>query len=146
MTVSPPAGSLVAIVDDEPFVRSGLRRLCRLLGFETTEFGSGPELLASLAGDAPRPDCILLDAHMPEMTGLEVQRTLNEQRIDIPTIIFTADDAPELRARYLAGGASGFLYKPVGADELLTAIVGAVLKRGVPEELRARWAKVGGWG
>lgn len=120
---------LIAIVDDEPYVRSGLRRLCGVMGFATSEFASGVELLGSLGERGTRPDCILLDAHMPEMTGLEVQRSLVERGFHIPTIVFTADDAPELKARYLAGGAAGYLFKPVHADELLAAIHGAMPHR-----------------
>src|SRR5262249_50126645 len=106
----------VAIVDDEESVRVSLRRLCQALGLEATVFASGPELIDSLDPGAPPPDCLLLDAHMPDMTGLEVQHRLPRRGDCFPVLIYTADDAPEAQARYLAAGASAYLRKPLGSD------------------------------
>jgi two-component system, LuxR family, response regulator FixJ len=60
------------------------------------------------------------------MNGLELQRHLRNRHVRVPTIMVTADDAPEARARCLAAGASAFLRKPIGADELLAALDHAV--------------------
>ena len=109
----------VAIVDDEALVRVSLRRLCIAFGLGATAYGSGREFLESLETDAPMPDCLLLDIQMPEMTGLELQRHLTKRGTHIPTIVVTADDAPEARARCLAAGAVEYLRKPIGAEELL---------------------------
>ncbi|MGH9884701.1 MAG: response regulator transcription factor [bacterium] len=118
----------VAVVDDESSVRVSLRRLCLALGFDATAYPSGRAFLESLDGDGGGPDCLLLDLQMPEMTGLEVQRHLASLGVFIPTIIVTADDAPEMRARCLAAGASEYLRKPIGSDELLSAIERAVVR------------------
>ena len=114
----------VAIVDDEALVRVSLRRLCNAFGLAATAYGSGREFLDALNGTLP--DCLLLDIQMPEMTGLELQRHLTTLGISIPTIVVTADDAPEARARCMAAGAIEYLRKPIGADELLAAIERAV--------------------
>ena len=66
----------VAIVDDEASVRVGVRRLCQALGMNATTYASGQEFIDSMLSGGPRPDCVLLDAHMPHMTGLDVQRHL----------------------------------------------------------------------
>lgn len=116
----------VAIVDDEESVRVSLRRLCRALGLEATVFASGPELIDYLDTGAPEPDCLLLDAHMPDMTGLEVQHRLTCRGDCFPVLIYTADDAPEAQARYLAAGASAYLRKPLGSDELFAAVARAM--------------------
>jgi FixJ family two-component response regulator len=113
---------LIVIVDDEESVRTGLRRLCMSLGLHASVYASGREFLDSLAAGTTRPDCLLLDAHMPHMSGLEVQRHLIEAGLQFPTIVYTADDAPEAEARYIAAGVAAYLRKPIAGDELLMAI------------------------
>ena len=113
---------LIVIVDDEESVRTGLRRLCVSLGLRASVYASGNEFLHSLAAGAASPDCVLLDAHMPLMSGLEVQRHLVDVGLRIPTIVYTADDAPEAEARYVAAGVTAYLRKPIAGDELLAAI------------------------
>lgn len=120
----------VAIVDDEALVRVSLRRLCNAFGLTATAYGSGREFLDALNGTLP--DCLLLDIQMPEMTGLELQRHLTTLGVSIPTIVVTADDAPEARARCMAAGAVEYLRKPIGADELLSAIERAVANSSRP--------------
>jgi FixJ family two-component response regulator len=122
----PNAVLSIAIVDDEESVRVAMRRLCRALGFDATAFASGLAFIESVEADDVRADCLLLDAHMPAMTGLEVHKHLVGRGDRIPTIVCTADDAPEVRARYLAAGVADYLRKPIGADELLAAIERAV--------------------
>ena len=116
------ASMLIAIVDDEESVRTGLRRLCMSLGLRASVYASGSEFLHSLAAGTPPPDSVLLDAHMPHMSGLEVQRHLIRLGLRIPTIVYTADDAPEAEARYVAAGVTAYLRKPIAGDELLAAI------------------------
>jgi CheY-like chemotaxis protein len=116
----------IAIVDDELAVRVSLRRLCNALGFEATIYASGLALLDAIDQPDWQAHCILLDFHMAEMNGLELQRHLRNRHVRVPTIMVTADDAPEARARCLAAGASAFLRKPIGADELLAALDHAV--------------------
>jgi FixJ family two-component response regulator len=112
----------IVIVDDEESVRTGLRRLCVSLGLRTTVYASGREFVDALADSSARPDCVLLDAHMPLMTGLDVQRHLVDSGLKIPTIVYTADDSPEAEARYVAAGVAAYLRKPIAGDDLLTAI------------------------
>ncbi len=116
----------VAIVDDEESVRTSLRRLCLALGLDAMAFASGPELIDFLDAGSPSPDCLLLDAHMPDMTGLEVQQSLAARGKRFPVLVYTADDAPEAQARYLAAGAADYLRKPLGSDELFAAVARAV--------------------
>ena len=120
------ATALIAIVDDEESVRVSLRRLCTALGLNATVYASGQEFIASIEGDAPHPDCLLLDAHMPLMTGLEVQQHLVATGVRVPAVVYTADDAPEAQARYIAAGVAEYLRKPIGGDDLLAAIERAV--------------------
>ena len=116
----------VAIVDDEESVRLSLRRLFGAMGFCATTYASGPELIAALERGAARPDCLVLDARMPAMTGLEVHRDLVARNLRVPTVVYTADDAPEAKTRYLSAGILEYLHKPIGAEELVAAIERAI--------------------
>jgi CheY-like chemotaxis protein len=119
VSISEQARTLrVAIVDDEPAVRVGLRRLCGALGVEATAYESGHVFLDALR-DGATPDCVLLDMHMPEMSGLEVQRRMAEFTDRVAVLAITADDSPETSIRWLARGALACLRKPIGVDELM---------------------------
>jgi FixJ family two-component response regulator len=126
----------VAIVDDDASVRVSVRRLCEVLDLSATTHASGREFIAWLDGGALAPDCLLLDAQMPEMTGLELQRYLTSSGIRIPTIAFTADDAPEVLAHHVAAGIVGYLRKPATASDLLSAVERAVSRRDRPSSHR----------
>lgn len=115
---------LIAVVDDEESVRKSLRRLLVASELDATVYASGQDFLDSLGGR--QPDCLVLDLQMPGLTGLEVQRALARARVGFPTIIITAHDEPETRARCLAAGAVAYLCKPLHDELLLDAITTAV--------------------
>src|SRR4029079_13172950 len=101
--IMPLTSALIAIVDDEEGVRVALQRLCHAYGAETLGFPSVAQLLAALADR--RPDCVIVDAHIPGPNGPELREKLRARAGTIPTIVITGrdDDAAEVRA--LAAGA-----------------------------------------
>jgi FixJ family two-component response regulator len=111
---------LIAIVDDEESVRRALQRLMRAAGFRAGCFASGDAFLASL--HAERPDCLILDVHMPGMNGFDVQRALAQLGWPLPVVVITGHDTPDSRDRALAGGAAAYLCKPVDGPLLLGAV------------------------
>jgi FixJ family two-component response regulator len=115
---------LVAVVDDEESIRKSLRRLFLAADLDAVVHASGQEFLDSL-GDR-QPDCLVLDLQMPGLTGLEVQRTLTGLGARFPTIIITAHDEPETRARCLAAGVAAYLCKPLHDEMLLDTISGVM--------------------
>ena len=118
------ASLAIAIVDDEAPVRKALGRLLRAAGFGVATFASGNEFLDSLRSS--RPDCVILDLHLPGLSGLEVQQELSHQNISTPCIIITGKDEPGISQRVLASGAAAYLRKPLDESELLAAINQAV--------------------
>jgi FixJ family two-component response regulator len=108
----------VAIVDDEEPIRKALTRLLRSAGVEVETFPSGSEFLESLP--TRRPDCVVLDLHMPVVNGFEVQVKLAE--FGVPVVIITGHDSDETRAKALAGKPAAYLRKPVNDQTLLDAI------------------------
>lgn len=124
MSESPPPRPLVAVVDDEESIRKSLRRLFLAAQLDAVVYASGQEFLDSLR--VRQPDCLVLDLQMPGLTGLEVQRTLTGAGVRFPTIIITAHDEPETRARCLAAGAAAYLCKPLHDEMLLEAIADVI--------------------
>jgi FixJ family two-component response regulator len=116
----------IAIVDDEELIRVALRRFCSALGMRVSTYASGRALIDGLDESACAPDCLLLDAHMPDMTGLEILQQLVRRAVRFPTIIYSADDEPEAIHRYVEAGAVAYLRKPVLAAALVGAITRAV--------------------
>jgi len=120
----------VAIVDDEEPVRKALKRLLRASGLDAETYASGKDFLEASA--LRWPDCLILDLHMPGMSGLQVLRELRAANAALPTVVITAYDEPATRAECLAAGASAYLRKPLDERLLLNAI-SATVKR-MPKE------------
>ena len=124
--------SCVALVDDEAPVRVALGRLLRLAGYTVLAFASGEEFLDSLKSlDARRPDCALLDVHMPGLTGLQVQARLRSIGLELPVVFITASDDVEVTRSALALGGVRVLRKPFASDLLLEAVCVALSSRPV---------------
>ena len=113
------------MVDDEAPGRTALRRLLRLTDYDVAVFASGEEFLTSI--EAQRPDCVVLDVHMPGLSGFDVQSRLQAMHAGIPVIFITASDDPDLDRLAREAGGRRLLRKPFSNDELLAA-VGAALQ------------------
>ena len=113
----------IAVVDDEAPVRTALRRLLRLADYEVVTYESGEDFVASLA--VGRPACVLLDLHMPGLTGLDVHAQLRAAHIDVPVIFITASDDVGLNQCVAQTGAE-LLRKPFSNEALLAAVAAAL--------------------
>ena len=120
----------VAIVDDEEPVRKALCRLLLASGLKAQAFSSGQNFLDSIG--ARRPDCVILDLHMPGLSGLQVLQQLQSFRFALPAIVITGHDEPLTRERCLSAGASAYLRKPLDEEVLLETIDKAVNGRSAP--------------
>jgi FixJ family two-component response regulator len=121
LTTMNKARQRIAVVDDEGRVLKALDRLLRSAGMDVSTFGEGLQFLASLG--TRQYDCVVLDLHMPEVNGFDVQARLGELGHALPVIIITGHDTPEACARARAGGAAAYLLKPVDERTLLNAIL-----------------------
>src|SRR6185312_10536288 len=100
------AGIHVAIVDDDLSVRKALNRLLAAASFRIQTFGSAEDFIESLKSGPP--DCLILDIHMPGISGLDLHSQLRDTRVFVPTIIITAFDDAEKRAQCSASGAAAY--------------------------------------
>jgi FixJ family two-component response regulator len=116
----------VAVVDDEESVRKALSRLIRSAGFEVESFGSGIEFLNSL--QIKKPDCLVIDLHMPVLNGIDVLNKMSDQGFNIPAIVITGYDGVGMTQRVLAAGAITCLHKPVDDELLISALTSCIEK------------------
>ncbi|HET9022925.1 MAG TPA: response regulator [Burkholderiaceae bacterium] len=111
---------VIAILDDEEAYRCALSRLLKAHGYDAVSFSAGQQLIAETA--RRRFDCVLLDLHMPGMTGFDVLETLRAMPAAPPVIVITAHDEPECVQRARALNAFECQIKPVASPVLLGAI------------------------
>lgn len=117
----------IAIVDDDASVRRALARLLQAHGYATITHDSGREFL-----DSPRlheVECLLLDMHMPGMSGMDVLEEVRVAATKLPVILMTGRYEVDFAQRSLDAGASAFLRKPFDEAGLLEAIEIATKER-----------------
>ncbi|MBL8445153.1 MAG: two-component system response regulator NarL [Zoogloeaceae bacterium] len=119
----------VVIIDDHPLFRKGLSQLLRTIpGFEIVgEAASGRDGLACVL--EARPDLLLLDLNMKEMSGLEVLRELRRADLDTRVVMVTVSDAEEDLVAALRAGADGYLLKDMDPESMITALQSAAAGR-----------------
>jgi two-component system cell cycle sensor histidine kinase/response regulator CckA len=117
----------VLIIDDEPLVRTQLRRTLELRGYTVIDAADGRSGLA--AAQASSPDVVILDMTMPDMDGAEVLQRLRAGGSRVPVIISSGYLDASLELRLPRGQFQGFLAKPYGASDLSAAIESALGQR-----------------
>jgi FixJ family two-component response regulator len=116
--------NIIAIVDDDAPLREALSSVMKAGGFLTSTFGSAEEFLDS--GNQNDTACLILDVRLPGISGIELQRRLQDAKSRIPVIFVTAHGDASLRDLLIKAGAAGFLNKPVRSDALLKEIHAAL--------------------
>ncbi|MEZ5063418.1 MAG: response regulator [bacterium] len=107
----------ILVVDDSKAMRMIVRRALRQAGFDghsVEEASDGKEALAAI--QRSRPDVVLTDWNMPEMTGIEMLEALREQNIDVRVGFVTSQSTPEMVQRARDAGALFLLAKPFTPD------------------------------
>jgi two-component system response regulator FixJ len=106
----------VYIVDDDEAVRDSIRLLLESSGFVARDFASADLFLDAESGDM---GCLLLDLHMPGISGLELLRLIRGRGIKRPVIVVSGRRDPTLDSEVLAAGATALLSKPFDEQQLL---------------------------
>ena len=123
---------MIFIVDDDRSVRTSLTRLMRSADYEARAFASAEEYLRDGEWARAGAGCVILDLHMPGMSGLQVLQQLRLAKVPLPAVVITAYDEPSTRDECLAAGAAAYLRKPLDERLLLNAISATV--RLIPKE------------
>ncbi len=117
------ATNTVFVVDDADAICEGLCNLLESIGLKAERFGSAEEFLDQWRPSMP--GCLILDARLPGITGVEFQEKLRASGLSIPIIFMTAHgDIPMVR-KVMKAGAVEFLPKPFDKEEMLAAIAQA---------------------
>ena len=139
-----PAESTVFVVDDDESVREALSSLIRSAGMRVQVFSSAGEYLREKAPGGPA--CLVLDVHLPGLSGMDLQRHLTAANNPIPIIFITGHGDIPMSVRAMKAGAAEFLPKPFRDQDLLNAIrqaierdASALKERAEVQELRARY-------
>lgn len=119
----------VYIVDDDDAVRQMLSWLMTSVKLPVAEYASADDFLADYKPDLV--GCVLLDVRMPGMSGLELQRKLNQASFDLPIIIITGHGDVSMAVEGMKNGAFDFIEKPFNNQDLLD-----VVHKGINENVR----------
>ncbi|MHB1908568.1 MAG: response regulator [Nitrososphaerales archaeon] len=109
----------VAIVDDDPLIRTIFSKVLRMNGLEVVAaVADGADIVELI--ESSKPNIILLDERMPRMSGVEACKIIHAKYPDIAVIFVSADQSVEQRA--LNAGAKAFLKKPVSSEKLIALV------------------------
>jgi class 3 adenylate cyclase len=135
----------ILVVDDTPRNVKLLADLLAVKGYGVVTASSGRDALSRL--EAERPDLILLDVVMPEMSGYEVCRKIraNPTTAMLPVVMVTALDPSEERVKGIDAGADDFLTKPINQAELLARVKSLLRIKELHDTIQAQAAELADW-
>lgn len=116
----------IVVVDDDDGMNQAIQRLLKAAGFRATTFGSAEELLK--AGAAISASCLILDIHLPGLSGFELFREIATAGSKVPVIFITAFDDPDSLARAVEAKAIAYFTKPFPGQHLVAAVTRALGK------------------
>ena len=119
----------VLVVDAEAVRGEMVSMALRYEGWELTSAVDGTSALA--AARTIRPDAVVLDVMLPDMSGLEVLSRLHAQTPELPVLLLTAKDAVEDRIAGLAAGGDDYVTKPFSLEEVVLRLRGLLRRTGI---------------
>jgi DNA-binding response OmpR family regulator len=115
----PEKNAVVAVIDDDPGMNQAIQRLLSAGGFQAVTFSSAESFLESESGAF---DCLVLDIHLPGISGFELCGRLRASGSKLPVIIITAHDHTSAQNLAREHGAAAYFTKPFPGRTLLTAV------------------------
>jgi FixJ family two-component response regulator len=115
-----PHRKAVYVVDDDPSMLKGMRRLLRQYGYDTVPFETAKALKKHDNFDQAL--CIVLDINLSDGSGIELRHQLVESGVDVPVIYITGNDSQATRTAAMASGCLAYLTKPFTAQSLIEPI------------------------
>jgi two-component system response regulator FixJ len=116
--------AVIHIIDDDEAVRESLGFLLETADFEVKAYDSAVAFLARLPGI--EPGCIITDVRMPEMSGLELVKRLDELGVTLPVVVITGHGDVPLAVEAMKAGVVDFIEKPFDDSAILTALRSAL--------------------
>jgi FixJ family two-component response regulator len=144
----PEPEAIVFVVDDDESVRESLGGLIRSAGLRVETFASAQQFLAgprsNTVDSVGAPSCMVLDVHLPGLSGLDLQKRMAEVNIEIPIIFITGRGDIPTSVRAMKAGAVEFLTKPFHDHDLLDAIGQAIERDRAARRQQAEMAELRG--
>jgi two-component system, OmpR family, response regulator len=122
----------VLVVDDEAVLAEMVSMALRYEGWNIATAGDGAAALESARSQ--RPDVVVLDVMLPDMSGLDVLRKLREETPQLPVLLLTAKDAVEDRIAGLTAGGDDYVTKPFSLEEVVLRLRALLRRTGVTTE------------
>jgi two-component system, OmpR family, response regulator len=122
----------VLVVDDEAVLAEMVSMALRYEGWNIATAGDGAAALD--AARSQRPDVVVLDVMLPDMSGLDVLRKLREENPQLPVLLLTAKDAVEDRIAGLTAGGDDYVTKPFSLEEVVLRLRALLRRTGVTTE------------
>lgn len=119
----------VLVVDDESVLSEMVSMALRYEGWNIATAGDGSSAIAFAR--AQRPDVVVLDVMLPDMSGLEVLHKLREENPQLPVLLLTAKDAVEDRITGLTAGGDDYVTKPFSIEEVVLRLRALLRRTGV---------------
>lgn len=119
----------VLVVDDEPVLAEMVSMALRYEGWNITTAGDGSSAIA--AARPQRPDVVVLDVMLPDMSGLDVLHKLRSENPGLPVLLLTAKDAVEDRIAGLTAGGDDYVTKPFSIEEVVLRLRALLRRTGV---------------
>ncbi|ABL06388.1 response regulator transcription factor [Mycobacterium ulcerans] len=119
----------VLVVDDEPVLADMVSMALRYEGWNIATASDGASAIASAR--AERPDVVVLDVMLPDMSGLEVLHRLRKENPRLPVLLLTAKDAVEDRIAGLTAGGDDYVTKPFSIEEIVLRLRALLRRTGV---------------
>lgn len=119
-----PSGEIF-ILDDDPSVRDALSIVFTLEGYRVTSFGEGSSFLAAVR--SRKPECIILDVHIPGRSGIDILKELNAQHFPAPIFMISNQGDISMAVDAIRHGALDFIEKPFDSDTVVARVRDAIV-------------------
>ncbi len=111
----------IAVVDDDEAILDSIKLVLEARGWGVCLYATGETLLAALDAGV-RPNCLVLEPHLPGLNGVEVARRVAEHDPQLAVVVLTARPTSVLVSELQRGGINGLLVKPTTAQQLISHI------------------------
>jgi DNA-binding response OmpR family regulator len=116
----------VLVVEDDETARDAMTRILVREGYLTMTAESGHDALGFLRTPLSPIDVVILDVHLPDVSGIDLCARIRELHPDMPVVVCTGEADPEEATRLLQLGVHRYFRKPIGVDELLATVEAAL--------------------
>ncbi len=112
----------ILVADDDASIRALLRTFLESEGYAVSEAQSGGEVMGRLSNGSVKPDLVLMDLRMPELSGMDVLQTISDRSLNVPVVLMTAFGTSNVAIKAIQLGAYDYITKPFDLEDVLVTI------------------------